>query len=66
LYVGQVSKPAAHCGGYGKPPYSVPLTYQLDSQGVRPDGRRISGVTAQDRVTRPYRTREWVELTEVG
>jgi hypothetical protein len=33
LYVGQVSKPAAHCGGYGKPPYSVPLTYQLDSQG---------------------------------
>jgi len=33
---------------------------------VRPDSSRISGVTAQDLLTRRYRASEWVELTDVG
>ena len=33
---------------------------------VRPDGSRISGVTAQGLLTRRYRAGEWVELTDVG
>jgi hypothetical protein len=34
--------------------------------GVRPDGSRISGVTAQGLLTRRYRATEWIELTDVG
>jgi hypothetical protein len=34
--------------------------------GVRPDGSRISGVTAQGLLTRRYRANEWLELTDVG
>jgi hypothetical protein len=33
---------------------------------VRPSGRRISGVTAQDLLARSYPRAEWVELTDVG
>jgi Transposase DDE domain/DDE superfamily endonuclease len=33
---------------------------------VRPDGSRISGVSAQGLLTRRYRASEWVELTDVG
>jgi hypothetical protein len=33
---------------------------------VRSDGSRISGVTAQDLLTRRYRASEWIELTDVG
>ena len=32
----------------------------------RPDGSRISGVTAQALLTRRYRAGEWIELTDVG
>jgi hypothetical protein len=34
--------------------------------GVRPDGSRICGVTAQGLLTRHYRASEWIELTDVG
>jgi len=33
---------------------------------VRPDGSRISGVTAQELLARRYRASEWIELTDVG
>jgi len=33
---------------------------------VRPDGSRISGVTAQGLLTRKYRVADWIELTDVG
>lgn len=34
--------------------------------GVRPDGSRISGGTAQDLLARSYRRSDWIELTDVG
>jgi DDE superfamily endonuclease/Transposase DDE domain len=34
--------------------------------GVRPDGSRISSVTAQGLLTHRYRANEWLELTDVG
>ena len=34
--------------------------------GVRPDGSRLSGVTAHGLLTRRYRANEWIELTDVG
>jgi hypothetical protein len=33
---------------------------------VRPDGSRISGVTAQELLAHRYRASEWIELTDVG